>query len=159
MPLTVRSATPADVPVIVEYNRRLAEETEHKTLDPQTVAAGVAAAVADPMTKGPYFLACDAADIIGQLQVTFEWSDWRNGWFWWIQSVYVRADARGRGVFRALYQHVRSRAATAGNVIGIRLYVERDNQAAQATYSRLGMAFLPYMVLEEALAPGYELPK
>src|SRR5436853_7777816 len=152
MPLTVRSATPADVPVIVEYNRRLARETEHKTLDPDTVAAGVAAAIADPETKGPYFLACDGADVVGQLQVTLEWSDWRNGWFWWIQSVYVRADFRGKGIFRALYQHVRSRATAAGNVIGIRLYVERENTAAQSTYSRIGMSFLPYMVLEEAMS-------
>jgi len=159
MPLTVRTATPADVPVIVDYNRRLATETEHKTLDPDTVSAGVAAAIADPMTKGPYFLACDGTDVVGQLQVTLEWSDWRNGWFWWIQSVYVRAEYRGRGVFRSLYQHVRSRAAAAGNVIGIRLYVERENTPAQATYSRLGMAVLPYMVLEEALTPGYQLPK
>ena len=104
MPLTVRTATPADVPVIVDYNRRLARETEHKTLDPETVAAGVAAAIADPQTKGPYFLACDGADVVGQLQVTLEWSDWRNGWFWWIQSVYVRADVRGRGVFRRLFR-------------------------------------------------------
>jgi len=159
MPLTVRTATPADVPVIVEYNRRLAQETEHKTLDPATVSAGVAAAIADPMTKGPYYLACDGADVVGQLQVTLEWSDWRNGWFWWIQSVYVRAEHRGRGIFRALYQHVRSRATAAGNVIGIRLYVELENTAAQATYSRMGMSFLPYKVLEESLAPGYQLPK
>ena len=159
MPLTVRTATPADVPVIVEYNRRLAQETEHKSLDPATVSAGVAAAIADPMTKGPYYLACDGADVIGQLQVTLEWSDWRNGWFWWIQSVYVRAEHRGRGIFRALYQHVRSRACAAGNVIGIRLYVELENTAAQATYSRMGMSFLPYKVLEESLVPGYQLAK
>jgi ribosomal protein S18 acetylase RimI-like enzyme len=158
MPLTVRTATPADVPVIVDYNRRLARETEHKTLDPATVSAGVAAAIADPTTKGPYYLACDGTDVVGQLQVTLEWSDWRNGWFWWIQSVYVRADHRGRGVFRTLYQHVRSRAAAAGNVIGIRLYVELENTAAQATYSRLGMSLLPYKVLEETLTPGYQLP-
>jgi GNAT superfamily N-acetyltransferase len=159
MPLTVRTATPGDVPVIVDYNRRLAQETEHKMLDPQTVTAGVVAAIADPTTKGPYYLACDGTDVVGQLQVTLEWSDWRNGWFWWIQSVYVRADCRGRGVFRLLYQHVRSQARQAGNVIGIRLYVERDNSGAQATYSRLGMTFLPYMMLEEALTPNYELPK
>ena len=74
------------------------------------VTAGVAAALADPMAKGPYFLACDGDDVVGQLQVTYEWSDWRNGWFWWIQSVYVRADSRGRGVFGTLYRHVRQSA-------------------------------------------------
>src|SRR5437870_970183 len=109
MPLTVRSATPADVPVIVEYNRRLARETEHKTLDPATVSAGVAAAIADPATKGPYYLACDGADVVGQLQVTFEWSDWRNGWFWWIQSVYVRAGNTDRAVRKGSELSIRAR--------------------------------------------------
>jgi ribosomal protein S18 acetylase RimI-like enzyme len=158
MPLTVRAATPADLPAIVEYNRRLALETEHKTLDPDVVAAGVAAALADPQSKGPYFLTCDGTDVIGQLQVTYEWSDWRNGWFWWIQSVYVRADGRGRGAFRALYEHVRTRAKAAKNVVGIRLYVERDNVAAQGTYARIGMTRMPYLMLEEAIAPNYQLP-
>src|SRR5262249_54378109 len=100
MPLTIRPPTPADVPVMVEYNRRLARETEAKQLDPAVLRAGVLAALADPDRKGPYFLACDGDDVVGQMQVTFEWSDWRNGWFWWVQGVYVRADARGRGVFR-----------------------------------------------------------
>jgi GNAT superfamily N-acetyltransferase len=153
MPLTVRPATPADVPVLVEYNRRLARETESKELDPATVAAGVAAALADPDRKGPYFLACDGADVVGQMQVTFEWSDWRNGWFWWVQGVYVRADARGRGVFRTLYQHVRDRARQAGDVIGLRLYVEHDNGTARATYERQGMQMLSYNLMEELLQP------
>jgi GNAT superfamily N-acetyltransferase len=153
MSLTVRPATPADVPVIVEYNRRLARETEHKDLDPATVTAGVAAVIADAERKGPYFLACEGDDVVGQTQVTFEWSDWRNGWFWWIQSVYVRADARGKGVFRMLYHAVRERAQAAGDVIGIRLYVERDNRPAQATYVRLGMEPLSYDIMQELLRP------
>jgi GNAT superfamily N-acetyltransferase len=153
MTLTVRPATPADVPVIVEYNRRLARETEHKELNPATVAAGVAAVIADAERKGPYYLACDGDDVVGQTQVTFEWSDWRNGWFWWIQSVYVRADARGKGVFRMLYDAVRERARAAGDVIGIRLYVERDNAVAQATYTRLGMEPLSYDIMQELLRP------
>jgi GNAT superfamily N-acetyltransferase len=153
MPLTVRPPTPADVPVLVEYNRRLARETESKELDPATLAAGISAALADPGRKGPYFLACDADDIVGQMQVTYEWSDWRNGWFWWVQGVYVRADARGRGVFRILYEHVRERARAAGDVIGLRLYVERDNAVAQATYERLGMAVLSYDMMQELLRP------
>src|SRR5207302_721115 len=148
MALTVRPATPADVPLIVEYNRRLARETEHKELDPATVAAGVAAVVADPERKGPYFLACDGADVVGQTQVTFEWSDWRNGWFWWVQSVYVRADARGRGVFRTLYEAVRRAARDAGNVVGMRLYVERENRPAQETYRRLGMNVMPFHMMQ-----------
>src|SRR4051812_38837392 len=116
MPLTVRTATPADVPVVAEFNRRLARESEHFELDLATVIAGVAAAIADPAGKGPYYLACDGDEIVGQCQTTFEWSDWRNGWFWWIQSVYTRADHRGRGVYRTLYEHVRAAARRAGNV-------------------------------------------
>jgi ribosomal protein S18 acetylase RimI-like enzyme len=151
MPLIVRPATPEDVPVIAEYNRRLARETEHLDLDPATVTAGVAAAVADPQVKGPYFLACDGPDVVGQMQVTFEWSDWRNGWFWWVQSVYVRAEDRGRGVFRMLYDHVRRTARESGQVVGIRLYVERDNRPAQAIYHRLGMKELPFFLMQELL--------
>jgi ribosomal protein S18 acetylase RimI-like enzyme len=151
MPLTVRTSAPADVPVIAEYNCLLARETEHLELDPTTVTAGVAAAVADPAVKGPYYLACDGDIVIGQMQVTFEWSDWRNGWFWWIQSVYVRADYRGRGVFRTLYDHVRRAARQAGNVVGIRLYVERDNRTAQETYRRLGMREMPFYLMQELL--------
>jgi GNAT superfamily N-acetyltransferase len=153
MPLTVRPATPADVPILVEYNCRLARETEHTELNPATVAAGIRAALADPERKGPYYLACDGDDVVGQLQITFEWSDWRNGWFWWIQSVYVRADARGKGVYRALYEHVRERVRATDDVLGIRLYVECDNQAARATYLRLGMETLHYDIMQELLRP------
>jgi GNAT superfamily N-acetyltransferase len=152
MPIIVRSASPADIPTIVEYNCRLARETESKELDPPVVAAGVAAVIADPPGKGPYYLAADGNDVVGQMQVTFEWSDWRNGWFWWGQSVYVRAEYRGRGVFRMLYDHVRSQARAAGNVIGIRLYVEHENRTAQETYRRLGMTELPYFLMQEALS-------
>jgi GNAT superfamily N-acetyltransferase len=151
MPLTVRFATPADVPIIAEYNRRLARETEHVELDPATVTGGVAAVVADSVRKGPYYLACDGDDVIGQMQTTYEWSDWRNGWFWWVQSVYVRSDYRGRGAFRTLYDHVRRAARDAGDVIGIRLYVERDNRSAQETYRRLGMREMPFHMMQELL--------
>src|SRR5579885_3015090 len=134
MPLTVRRATPDDLAVIVDFNRRLAEESEGKALDRAVLTAGVAAALADPSGKGPYFLAEDGGEVVGQMQVTFEWSDWRNGWFWWIQGVYVRAGSRRRGVFRALYDHVSRAAREEPGVIGLRLYVERDNVAAQQAY-------------------------
>lgn len=153
MPLTVRTATPADVPIVAEFNRRLARESEHFELDLATVTAGVAAAIADPVGKGPYYLACDGDDVVGQCQTTFEWSDWRNGWFWWIQSVYTRADHRGRGVFRTLYEHVRRAAGQAANVQGIRLYVEKDNRTAQETYRRLGMSEMPFFLMQELLKP------
>src|SRR5439155_7422219 len=100
MPITIRRATPADVPLIVDFNCRLATESEAKTLDTSVLTAGVTAAMDDP-NKGPYYLAADGDAVLGQTQITFEWSDWRNGWIWWIQGVYVRAEARQRGVFRA----------------------------------------------------------
>jgi ribosomal protein S18 acetylase RimI-like enzyme len=150
MPWTIRQGRPADAPTIVEFNRRLAMESEGKALDAAALAAGVAAALADPTRKGPYYLAVDGATILGQLQITFEWSDWRNGWFWWIQSVYVRAGARQRGVFRSLYAHVVELARREQDVVGLRLYVERDNHAAQRTYQRLGMEQTAYLLLEQS---------
>jgi len=147
MPLTVRPAALADAAVLVEFNRRMAEETEGKALDEALLAAGVAAGLADPR-KALYFVAEEAGTVLGQIMVTFEWSDWRNGWLWWIQSVYVRPDARRRGVFRALYEHVRQAARQDPEVVGLRLYVERANEAAQQTYLRLGMEWTGYLVLE-----------
>src|SRR5262249_28043791 len=130
MPLKVRPATPADVPVIVEFNRLLAEESEGKTLDQPLLAAGVAAGLADT-GKALYFVAEDDGRVVGQVMVTFEWSDWRNGWFWWVQSVYVRPEARRRGVFRALFEHVSESARRDPHVIGLRLYVEEENHLAR----------------------------
>ena len=147
MPLTVRRATPADAPTLVEFNCRLAQESERKTLDPAVVAAGVAAAFADPF-KGPYYVAEETGRILGALQITYEWSDWRNGWIWWFQSVYVRPEARRRGVFRALYQHIHRLAVEDPEVLGLRLYVERENHAAQQTYLRMGMEWANYLILE-----------
>src|SRR5262249_25575519 len=117
MPLTIRPATEADVPLIAEYNCRLARESENTELTPALIAAGIRAALADPDRKGPYFLACDGDAVVGQMQITFEWSDWRNGWFWWIQGVYVRPDYRGKGVFRTLYEMIRERARTTEGVL------------------------------------------
>ena len=147
MPLEVRPATPADVPVIVEFNRLLAEESEGKALDVPLLAAGVAAGLADPR-KALYFVAEGAGRVLGQVMVTFEWSDWRNGWFWWIQSVYVRPEARRRGVFRALFEHVLGAARQDPDVIGLRLYVEGENRLAQETYTRLGLSRTSYHVME-----------
>ena len=149
MPWTIRQGRPNDAPTIVEFNRRLAMETEGKVLDLAVLTAGVSAALADPTRKGPYYLAVDGDTILGQLQITFEWSDWRNGWFWWIQSVYVLAGARKTGVFRSLYEHVAALSRRDPEVIGLRLYVERDNHAAQKTYGRLGMDQTAYLLLEQ----------
>jgi ribosomal protein S18 acetylase RimI-like enzyme len=147
MPMTIRSAQPEDIEQIVEFNCRLAKETEDKDLDLEVVTAGVNAALHDPH-KGPYFLAVDGEQILGQLQITFEWSDWRNGWIWWIQGVYVRSEARRHGVFRTLYTHIEMIARESKDVIGIRLYVEKDNFRAQKTYEELGMHPSDYLMYE-----------
>jgi ribosomal protein S18 acetylase RimI-like enzyme len=148
MPWTVRPATAVDADTIIEFNRLLAQESESKTLDLKLLGPGVRAGLADPH-KGRYFVAEDAGASAGQMGITYEWSDWRNGWFWWIQSVYVRAEHRRRGVFRALFDHVQAAAKSDPTVIGLRLYVERDNVAAQKTYRSLGMVDTGYFVLEK----------
>jgi GNAT superfamily N-acetyltransferase len=148
MPLVIRRAGPGDTDLVVDFNRRLAEESEGKKLDTTLLTAGVAQALADPQ-KGLYFLASDSGRVIGQMMITTEWSDWRNGWFWWIQSVYVRAEARRQGVFRSLFEHVHQAAQRDSSVIGLRLYVDRGNHAAQETYRHMGMTETEYFVLEK----------
>jgi GNAT superfamily N-acetyltransferase len=147
MPPTIRRATDADVPTLVEFNRRLALETEHKTLDLAVLTDGVVAGLKDD-EKAKYFVAEDGGRVVGQLMLTLEWSDWRNGWVWWIQSVYVHPDARRKGVFRALYEHVHRAAVADPQVVAIRLYMERDNHVARQTYLSLGMTLSNYVVLE-----------
>ena len=147
MSLSIRRAGVADAALVAEFNRLLALESEGKTLDATVLAAGVAAGLADP-NKSVYFLAEEDGKAVGQIMYTLEWSDWRNGWFWWIQSVYVCAEARRRGVFRALYEHVEQAARADGNVIGLRLYVEQANHVAQETYRRMGMEAAGYFVFQ-----------
>jgi ribosomal protein S18 acetylase RimI-like enzyme len=149
MSVTIRRATPADAPVIAEFNRRMALETENKILDEATLSRGVAALLADT-AKGFYLVADHGGDVVGQLLITMEWSDWRNGWFWWIQSVYVRADARRHGTFRSLFEEAVQLAATS-NVVGLRLYVDRDNERAQQTYRSLDMEETNYHLYERML--------
>src|ERR1700688_605361 len=128
MNVIIRPARVTDANVICEFNRRMALETEDKELDLSLMMPGVAAMLADPH-KGQYFVAEADGQVVGQLGVTCEWSDWRNGNFWWIQSVYVVESARRHCVFTKLYEHLLAEARTAG-VIGVRLYVEHDNGAA-----------------------------
>ena len=158
MTVSIRRARPEDHPTLVEYNRRMAWETEQKRLDDLALSQGVAAALADP-AKGFYLVAEHEGAIVGQLMITSEWSDWRNGFFWWVQSVYVREDARRQGVFRCLYIEVERLARETGNIAGIRLYVERDNVRAQKTYEKLGMKEEAYCIygrhpLRSADGPG-----
>ncbi len=147
MTVTIRDAAPADVEIIARFNSAMAEETEGRPLDPETIRNGVAAVLGDP-AKGRYWVAEVDGEIVGQLMVTYEWSDWRNGMLWWIQSVYVPPAWRRRGVFSALYHHVESVAAAQASVCGLRLYVERDNARARSTYRSLGMSEPNYLVME-----------
>ena len=142
----IRAATPDDVETITDFNARLASETEDTELDRQTLQQGVAALLADD-TRGSYYVACTDR-IIGQIMHTREWSDWRNGDIWWIQSVYVHPDHRRRGVFRALYEHLKSRAEADPGVVGLRLYVEGENAPARSTYEGLGMTQAGYLVMQ-----------
>jgi GNAT superfamily N-acetyltransferase len=146
----VREAGPADRDVLVEFARAMAQETEQKQLDLETVGPGVAAFLADP-ARGRAFVVESGGEVVATLYLTFEWSDWRNGFFWWIQSVYVRPAERRRGHYRRLHDHVRSLALRAGNVCGLRLYVERENRSAQATYRGLGMHQTRYLLFEESI--------
>jgi GNAT superfamily N-acetyltransferase len=145
--IRIRDARPSDAAVIARFNVKMAMETEDRALDPGLIDPGVAAVLADA-TKGRYWVAELDGEVIGQLMVTYEWSDWRNGAFWWIQSVYVRSDSRRKGVFSLLHRHVESIARATPDVCGLRLYVERDNRRAQKTYLALGMSAPGYQVME-----------
>lgn len=145
--IRIRRAAPADAAFIAASNAAMALESEGRTLDAATLRAGVTAVLADA-SLGFYLLAEIDGQPAGQLMVTFEWSDWRNGLFWWIQSVYVRPEYRRQGVYRALHHYVQSAAKDAGNVCGLRLYVEFDNTAAQAVYRQMGMSPTSYYIYE-----------
>ena len=141
--MEIRSATPDDVAIIAEFNAAMALESEDVVLDPAILAAGVAAALADA-GKAFYLLAEIDGAPAGQVMVTYEWSDWRNGWIWWLQSVYVRPEHRRAGVFSGLYRRLRALAEAQGNVHGLRLYVMRDNAGAKRAYEAAGMAHAQY---------------
>jgi len=145
--LLIRNASIADAPLIADFNSAMALETEDRVLDPNLINPGVAAVLADG-NKGHYWIAEREGRPIGQIMVTHEWSDWRNGFMWWIQSVYVTQDARRAGVFLGLYRHVESLAKNDSLCCGIRLYVEQDNERAQNTYLAVGMVDPGYRVME-----------
>ena len=151
MSYQIRQATLEDAEIIADFNSRLAVESEGKTLDRSRLLPGVKALLQDEH-KGIYHLACDAdGQPIGQAMYTYEWSDWRNGWFWWIQSVYVVAEHRGKGVFKQVFGHLQTNARKQGNVIGFRLYVEEQNTRAHEVYARSGFEKAGYFVLEQLI--------
>jgi GNAT superfamily N-acetyltransferase len=150
MPILIRAAKVADIAFLVECNAAMALETEHKTLDHDVLTRGTQAVFDDPR-RGFYLMAEHDGQAAGCLLITYEWSDWRNGNWWWFQSVYVTPTARRCGVFRALYADVERRARAAG-AVGLRLYVERDNERAQRTYASLGMEEEAYRMLRRAFS-------
>lgn len=149
MTLSIRPATLADVPALCAWNAAMARETEGLELDAEVLECGVRGVFGQPQ-RGFYLVAERDGEAVGGLLVTYEWSDWRNGDYWWIQSVYVVPPARRDGVFRALYAEV-ERRARAAQAASLRLYVETENARAQATYERLGMRRCHYAMYEQVL--------
>lgn len=149
--LTIRAANRRDVDAIVDGNARMALETEHRRLDAAGLERGVEAVLTDNR-RGRYWVAEREGSVVGQLMVTYEWSDWRNATMWWIQSVYVVEAARRTGVFTMLYRHVEALARRDPDCGGLRLYVETGNERAQAVYRALGMRLPGYVVMEDDFA-------
>ena len=150
--ITIRAAKESDIAFLVECNAAMALETEHKVLDREVLTRGTRGVFAEPR-RGFYCIAEREGKAVGSLLVTYEWSDWRNGDWWWIQSVYVAPEHRRQGVYAALYAHVLAAARAHPEVCGLRLYVERDNANAQRTYEALGMVDAGYRMYE-ATTPG-----
>jgi GNAT superfamily N-acetyltransferase len=153
MQLNLRPARLADRDVIAGFNVALARETESLPLDLSVVRPGVEAILRDP-AKGLYFVAESAGAVIGQVLITYEWSDWRNGNFWWLQSVYVQPEFRARGVFKALFRRVADEAAGQKDVCGLRLYMESENHQAREVYERLEIRATHYQVFERLFPRG-----
>ena len=158
--LHIRPATRDDVDTIIEFNRAMALETESRRLDLATLRTGTLAILESP--EYGFYVVAELPEgqrhkPVGQLMITYEWSDWRNGVFWWIQSVYVDPDHRGRGVFRALHNHVLLKAKADPRVCGLRLYVERENHRAQTVYQRVGFCPSVYRVFEQDFVLGHEV--
>jgi len=148
--MIIRIAEPADADSLIEFNQAMALETEGKQLDAQILGGGVKAVFGDDK-KGFYVVAESDEKIGGGLMITFEWSDWRNAWFWWIQSVYITPEFRGQGVYRRLYEFVVGEAKMRGDVCGFRLYVEKENTRARKVYEKLGMESSHYLMYETTI--------
>lgn len=145
--IRIREDRLEDVPVIVEYNQRMAMETESKKLDSETLKKGVEQGLRQP-EKCRFFVAETQERVVGQAMITYEWSDWDNRDLWWIQSVYVHPDHRRQKVFTQLYRHIESLACETNQVRALRLYVKEDNAVGQAVYKKLSMSYTGYHVYE-----------
>lgn len=145
--ITIRQAVLPDAAAIARFNQEMALETERKHLEDDIIGSGVRSLFERP-DLGFYVVVEDDSKPVGCLMITYEWSDWRNGVFWWIQSVYVLPDFRGKGLYRAMYDEVKRMAAARGGVCGFRLYVERENSRAIQVYEHLGMHEAPYLMYE-----------
>jgi GNAT superfamily N-acetyltransferase len=149
--LNIRIAEKSDIPALIDFNQAMAFETEGKVLEDEVISGGVHAVFGD-RGKGFYVVAEDTEGrIVGGLMITYEWSDWRNAWFWWIQSVYILPEARGKHIYLMLYEHVKGLARKRGDVFGFRLYVEKENSHAQKVYEKVGMEECHYLMYEEAI--------
>jgi GNAT superfamily N-acetyltransferase len=146
----IRSAEPRDIETIAELNLAMARETENQRLKPAVLTQGIRTVFDNPI-HGFYVVAECEDQVVGCLLITFEWSDWRNGLFWWIQSLYVRPAFRRCGVFRGLYDFVKTEALRRPEVCGLRLYVEQSNHVAQKAYRQMGMKCSTYQLYEEML--------
>lgn len=144
--MNIRLAKLADLSSLIQFNQAMAWETEQRQLDNEVLHGGVGRVLSDS-NLGFYLVAEEEGVVVAQLMVTYEWSDWRNAIFWWIQSVYVAPTHRRQGLYRALYERVNQLAEGAEETVcGIRLYVEKDNVIAQETYQKLGMAETEYLM-------------
>ena len=145
--LTIRKATKSDIKTIAQFNINMALETENKELPQEIITKGVETLI-NNAHLGFYLMAEKDGKIVGSLMITTEWSDWRNGLFWWVQAVYVIEEYRRQGVYSALYDHVK-KLSKKEQVCGYRLYVEKENEIAQKTYENLGMHKTDYLLYEE----------
>ena len=148
--MNIRLASREDIDALVEFNQAMAFETEAKLLEIVVLRSGVEAVFNDER-KGFYIVAEERGKIIGGLMITFEWSDWRSKWFWWIQSVYIIPQSRRKGIYKRLYGFVKLKAKENGDVGGFRLYVERENLKAQQVYENVGMSGSNYLMYEEKI--------
>jgi len=145
--VNIRRAKKADAEILVNFNIAMALETENKILRRDEAYPGVNNLLQSPQ-NGFYLVAENDREITGALLITFEWSDWRNGMFWWLQSVYVKPEYRNKGIFKSLYTHVKKLAGEQKDICGLRLYVHINNLSAQQTYQKLGMQKTAYVVFE-----------